>query len=249
MIIGGLIALFSILFGGPESALFLDDFGKNAKKYVEDETRRQRVLSNVKSYNSMVKAHNKRAKGAEKQLDRMLIDPLVTPESFDLFFEARIVARMELQETYITMRLDVASSMTNEEWDQVIAASKEKYEKSLKDMDKSMDKLDAELDKVEAAVLKKFESEESKTSAASELEGFKTRVNELAQHHRDFNFYQEPVLMRRNASAGELHEGFTEANTTRKAVYEAFIESYFGLKEIANDEEWEGVAKQLKKFY
>ena len=108
MIIGGLIALFSIFFGGPEVSLFVEDFDKQAKKHIEDKVRKDLVITQLKEYNTFVEAHKKRNKSFVKDLDAMIMDPLVTQKSFIIFFESVILAREELQAAYTRMRVNIS---------------------------------------------------------------------------------------------------------------------------------------------
>ena len=229
-------------------SLFVEDLDKHAKKYIADDVRRELVLSEIKEYNAVVEGHKKRNKGFVKEFEAMIVDPLITPESFAVFFEGVLLARVELQAEYASMRVDIAKSITDEEWDQIREVSRKAYQKKLKETDKEMTKLDAQLDKVELAIMKHYQHPDAKAAASQIYSEFKNQVKELAQQKADFDVSAEPDLVNREVDPEGLIMIIAASNAIRLETFQAFINTYFGLREIADQDDWPAIAKEFMKF-
>jgi len=249
MIIGGLIALFSIMFGGGEIALFVNELDKHVKKYVTDDLRKEEALTAIHTYLDNVDTHKDRSKGYVKELNTMLIDPLIKRESFEVYIESVLLARQEFQIAYVQMRVDISESITDEEWQQILDAGKEAYQKEMNKKKKGAEAINKKLDKVEAAIIDKYTTADAKRAARLIIEEFNSVIRELVKEKAEFNLYDNKELMARVVDYDDYLILLTESNVARDMVYELFVETYFELKEIATPEEWPKITKEYKKYY
>ena len=249
MIIGGLIALFSMMFGGSEIALFVDNLDKHVKKYVTDDLRKDEALTAIGTYLDNINAHKDRRKGYEKELNAMLIDPLIELRSFEVFMESALLAREEFQVAYVRMRVDISESITDEEWEAIMDAGRDSYKKEMEKKQKGKEAIEKQLDKVQASILAEYTTADSKRAARAILDEFNSVVKQLAKEKAEFNFYDNSELTARVLDYDKYLALIVASNLDRDMVYELFVNTYFDLREIATPEEWPKIAKEYKKYY
>ena len=243
------MALFSVLFGESEIALFVNNLDKHVKKYVTDDLRKEEALTAIENYLDNVDAHKDRRKGYNKELNAMLVDPLITRASFDAFTESVLIAREEIQIAYVRLRVDIAASITEDEWQAILGAGRKSYAKEFKKKQKSKESIDKELDKVEASIIKHYNTADHKRMAREILDEFNSVTKDLVQQTADYNLYESQELMSRIVNYDDFLLLLVESNVARDMVYDLFVDTYFDLKEIATREEWPSIAKEFKKYY
>lgn len=249
MIVAGLITLFSILFGGSEVALFVQDLPKYVKKYVTDPERKEIALETINGYLTNVKDHNARNKGFVKELNSMMVDPMITLESFETFMDLVFESRKEIQVAYVKMRVDLSESITDGEWKSIIDEGAPSYQKHFEKKKKDKEKFDKLLNKISENILNHLESEESKAAAQKVLNSYNSELKKLAQEKVDYDLYSHPELMVRVIDFDSFLLLISETNIKRDLVFATFTTTFFEIKEIATEEEWTKIAKEFTKYY
>ena len=119
-----LIALFTILFlGGSDTGMldFIADSQDAVKVVMEKDDRRKEVLATLKETKKRTEAHNKRVKGASKDMSKILSSDDPTDADLDLSWDVYFASRANYNRDMLDLRFQLKDQMTREEWQRVFA--------------------------------------------------------------------------------------------------------------------------------
>lgn len=244
--------LIILLFGGGTFDLnFIDDMKKGVKEYVLDAERQKDVLVDIKSTKKLITNFNKGRKSHFKDFKKLNANRETSRDGFGVFFTILEQEREQHYTDLATARVDLASKIMVEEWQDIMKKSAEAVEqrqqKALKKEGKAEAKGKGHFVKTQKAIITNVADESSQQHLINQLDAFNANLQKLQHGLKSSNVKESDILVRKDASKADIQKLHTEMSKLRKSGLSALVEFHMLVKENTNEAEWKKVMKQFNK--
>ena len=245
MIIGTIILLNLLFFGGIQEYFLLDKLEKGVKSYVEDKDRRKEILTDLKTSKAIIKSFNKERKSKLKVFKEMNLDRNTRRQDAEKYFQDRQAELIQFQKKIIMERLTIIEKFSQEEWDNILAFSAEEAKSRIsKEIKKAKDPFNSVIDQINKSIT----DSKRQDQAISILEEFKNKFDAITSKVSSMNASDNKILQNRNSTFDDLEAMSKETNALQKVAINAFIDLHFEMKEVTNESEWDKIIKEFNKI-
>lgn len=248
----GLATLITILFlGGAPDYFLVTGLEKGVKEYIVDKEKKKELLAEFKIAKKKSKAIYKTRSELIKELKVLNADRLATTADFQKNETLLIENAVEYQDLVIDSRLNLINNITEDEWANIIAYSKNEVDQEKEKLQKKIDdgKIKDPFKDLEAQINKQIADEKNRTVVTEALKTFKNDFKTLAEKLNERNVNDTPVLMNKNSSKKDLKEIAAKINNIRKETYKSMLDFRSVLLENTNYEEWSKIIKEFNKLW
>ena len=122
-----LIAAITILIlGGGNNSLWLfpQDFSKQIKKVIIEETRKNEILNAYEDIKQSSDSHNDEIRKIVKEISLLNQNPDATNTDYEKSIQELLQKRKQIQKEVVETRLKIASQLKYDEWIQIFAKQK-----------------------------------------------------------------------------------------------------------------------------
>jgi len=248
MLIAAGLAILAIFLGGPQNDLLILKMDKHIKEYVIDKDTQKAIMTEIKAVKKQQKSYQKDTKKHTKQLKALVGEQSADQAAFDAIFLAANEFETKMNEAFISRRILIQDLMTEEEWDQVIAASGKTFKKEQKTSDKTLSKGKKALAKMEKHLVGSFKDAEKKKQAELRASEFSATLYTSTEEILNYNQFDEETLVDYNAVESELLAVLENYSQEWNSMLQALVKVHVELAEIATQDEWKSVSKALKNI-
>ena len=248
MLIAAGLAILAIFMGGPQNDLLILKMDKHIKEYVVDKDRQQAIKTEIKAVKKQQKSYQKDTKKHTKELKALVGDQSADQAAFDALFLAANEFETKMNEAFIARRIRIQDLMSEEEWDQVLAASEKTFKKEKKANDKILSKGKKALAKMEKQLVGSFNDSEKKKQAELSASEFSGTLYASTEEILNYNQFDEETLIDYNAVESELLAVLENYSQEWDSMLQALVKVHMELAKIATPDEWKSVSKALKKI-
>ena len=243
------IALFSFIFAITSSSTVIPNLDKHVKKHVVEKARKDQVLVFIKEDLKQRKSTQKIQMKSVKELGTLFMSRNTTQEDFDNIFLKILDERHKLQAADTKLKLEIQEYIEADEWNHIVAASKNDYTKTEKKTKKNMTKLANNFNKFKEDVNLIVMDENSKKEVLAALVSFEQMFSDNLKAVGEYIDDESSILYKHKTTSEEIIEVQEKADILRKEIFQTYAETHFILVEYTTEEEWKPLSKQIKKFY
>ena len=250
-----LIALFTILFlsGSSSSPFVVPKAEKLIKQVVQDDQRKDSILTLMADYKADWKALQKEKKAQSKEVKAIIEDQQADINQVSGMMQNHRDKRNLLNQELIAYRLAIVDILTDEEKADLSARIREKFEKNeekfTKSGKKALDKAAKRLADIEEAIVAAYDDPATQIEASRLLNAFSTDIIDLLEQNK--TYARNTMTMNAKLSSDSqkhLSEMVYQIESYRAKAHTSFVLLYQGLVKITPPEDWGKVSKQLKKL-
>jgi len=245
----GIVALIQMIFGGGSNEYFyIAEFDKSINEYVDDKEQKKELQAHIKDYQKAVKEYNKQHAKQVKLFKEKNLDKNTPKHDYLNFFTEIIDLKKEHQAEAIEFRLSIQSLITDDEWQNIVSAGKIAISKADEKTKRKKSKKDkpADHELIELAI--EYISDEEKNKRVIEAyDEFKESAIDFKNTYDNINVVDHSLLVNKSATKIEMEKFADSLNSLRLEMYPTYLDFLYKLNQITNDEEWEGIMKDLNK--
>ena len=177
------------------------------------------------------------------------MDRTTSKQWYQDFFKDHMELRKEVQERTIALRILIQPKITDDEWQNIVAAATKETSKALEKKKKKEIKRESKaVDQKLTKTANKYITEEEKNKGIMDAyEQLKIAVQELDNSYDNINVVGNELLIDKYASREDIQAVADSLNKLRIDMYENYLGFIDELKEFTNDEEWEAIMKDFNK--
>ena len=237
--------------GGMNELFFIDKLDKGVKEYIIETERQKDIRANIKASKNSIKDFNKQRKKHLKTLQEMYRSVDTTAQEFTDFFDALRNERLEFQKLFISDRLAVVEKINPGEWDDIIQFSDKAVDKRQQKAEKKVAKAEAKgeqgFDKTRKSIANGVTDTNRQRALLAGLNGIQDEILGLSKQIEEINTTENEILVRRNASAGELQQIADDLNKLRDHSFDQLLDFRQLMMDNTSDKEWPKVARAFSK--
>lgn len=249
MIIGGLIALFSMLMGADGLPFLIPKEEKAVKKVIVDKERRQKLKILFQKVADKEKAYNKDRKRFFKLLDETTNDQNSTAEDFARLGDDFQAVNAGVYDFMVDIRLSLGSYLTDEEWDAIIEFGKEEFYKADRSYEKAWPKFDKKINQLNARIRVTMVDEQKALIIQEKLTAFGLLTLKNAKALNTYNVYENEVYNDIHSTKAELENVSSELLALRAEVFDEYVEIHKMIANNTSEQEWKKIVKSLNKLF
>jgi len=243
------VLLFTLIFGGSESALINAKSKKHIKKHVANKEVRNEVLHLIKSYEKEAKSFSKVKKKRKKELAQLNEDRSTSRDQFKALFSGYMDSKKKLDQSAISNSFKARQLISDSEWQNILVDAVADYEKNKKKRQKRTAKLKKSMAKVHRAVEKSINEGKRRSQVKQIVDKFELSMVEIQKNYNQINFQDNEVLRNRNSTKEELVQLQRSMNNLWRELFDLYTSTRTEIAELASDREWKTIQKALNKIF
>jgi len=249
MLIGGLIALFSLLLGSDGMPFLIPKEEKAITKVIVEKDTRKKLKVLFKEVGVREKAYKKDRKKFLKLLDKITKEQNSTPEDFAKIGREFQQKNADVYSFMVNIRIKLGSYVTDEEWAEIIEIGKKEFYKADKDYEKAWPKFEKRINKLNAKVRLGMSDSKSANLTQNKLTAFGLLTLKNAKLLNTYNVYENDVYNDIHSSLQELEAVSDELLELRSEVFDEYVEIHQFIASNCSPKEWQKVVKHLNKLF
>ena len=244
----GIVTLISVLFFGGGANFFpVQEMEKGISKYVEDQTTKKNLKSEIKAYKISAKKIRKEQEGLKKELVKLESNYDTSVDDFNVLRETIMETGKVMQDLAMDTRLRLVTHISAEEWEKIVELSITKTSKSLEKQAKKKQK--DPFTKVEASVEGSITDTSKRSNVMEALDNFRNTFVELHQEIESKNVIDTEVLSDQGATREEMQQLADAVNSIRERTFDAAVDFHFMLKANTTQIEFKRIIKEFNKVW
>ncbi len=243
------VLLFTLIFGGSESALINAKSKKHIKKHVANKEVRNEVLGLIKTYEKEAKSFSKVKKKRKKELAQLNADRSTARDQFKALFSGYMDSKKELDQLAISNSFKSRQLISDSEWQNILVDAVAGYEKNKKKRAKRTAKLKKSIAKVHRSVEKSIKEEKRRSQVKQIVDKFEISMMEIQKNYNQINYQDNEVLRNRNSTKEELVQLQRSMNNLWRELFDLYTSTRTEIAELASDEEWKTIQKSINKIF
>lgn len=249
MLIAGLIALLSLMFGDTDLPFLLPKEEKSIKNIIKDKVKRKQLMFIAEGIESREDQYKKDRKSYTIELEKLNLDRSATSEQFHEVGDQIHQVNKEAFDYMVKVRVTIGQLITIEEWDAIIADGKKRYHKTKTKYEKEYPDFEKEIDKILDSVEKSISDEEKAKLISARMKNFSILTLENSKKIAAYNIYDHPVLNNIQSTEKELKAIRFEILELRNEVTQEYIAVHLLIAANTTAEEWPKVVKKVNKLF
>lgn len=249
MLIAGLIALLSMMLGDTSMPFLLPKEEKSFEKIIEDKTKKKQLKLIAKEIESKEDQYKKDKKAYLKEIEKLNLDRLATPEQFLLITDQIHHVNKDAFDYMVKVRLNIGELITIEEWDAIIEDGKKRYQKKEKQYEKAYPDFEKAIDKIISRIENTISDKEKAELIASQIRNFAVLTLENSKKIASYNIYEHPVSGNIQSTEAELKAIRPELLELRNEVVREYVAIHNLIAANTTEEEWPKVVKKVNKLF
>ena len=204
MLIGGLIALLSLLLGSETKPFLIPEGEKAVKKVIVDKNTRKELKVIFQSIEKKEKKYKKTRKKYLKDLDKF--SKIKSVDNDELVALGKHIQKVnnETNDFMIKARISIGKHITDDEWKKIIEHAKKEFDKADKKYEKVYPKLEKALRKLSARITKELDNKEAAEMINIRLAGFAELTLKNAKKLNSYNVFENQVFANIHSTEEEL---------------------------------------------
>jgi len=249
MLIAGLIALLSLLFGSNDLPFLIPKEEKAMDKVIYDKAKRKQLNDIFERVEKYEKKFRKEKKSYVKQLEKLNVDQKATPTQFIEVGETILRDNAETFDFMVSIRLAIGELISQDEWTAIVKEGRKRYNKSEKQyvkvyptFEKAVNILTGRIesiitDKVKAKVI------------TEQILNFHKLTVENTNELSDYNVFDNPVLANIESSEKDLRALNQQMLQLRSEVFDEYVVTRNLIATNCTPKEWPRVVKKFNKLF
>ena len=246
----GLLALTYLLFGGGHQTFLLNpELKKNVEKYVANSKRKEDIYQLIKQTDKNEAGFFKETKSVfDKKLVSLNMDTLSKTADFIQEYNKFYDSLAVLQTKYVDDEIKIRSFILPNEWDSIMkkVLIQPDLTKARKNLMEENQKLS---DKLAAACNKYITDSSAKKQAATYVEGYTTKGDNVAEAFLDLNYKYISAIRPYTVSRSDFEPMRSKMIGLRKDYSDYLVDMRFKLKAITPNKNWRDLAKVLNNNF
>lgn len=247
----GIVAFFTILFGGGSPEIFyVDNIDKGVKKYVVDKDIKKELTDTLKWTTKAVEDFRKEQKRQIKELKTMNLNKNATKALYLAFFDLKNKERLELHAEVIDMRAYVQTRIKPDEWKQIMDMAEASAEKTNDKSEKKDAKKPADTFKdLKNTVTKHVTDADRQAIILDAVDMYELAFNKAKKIMEDNDVENRSLLSDQNATKADMFAFHKALAKVRNDYYAAYMVFYFVVQETTNEGEFTPIIKAFNKSF
>lgn len=249
MLIAGLIALLSLMFGDTDMPFLLPKEEKSIKNIIKDKVKRKQLMFIAEGIESREEQYKKDKKSYTKELEKLNLDRSATSEQFHIVGDQIHQVNKEAFNYMVKIRLTIGQLITVEEWDAIIVDGKKRYHKTKTKYEKGYSDFEKAINEIRDHVEKSISDEEKAKLISARIKRFSLLTLENSKKLAAYNVYDHPVFSNIQSTEEELKAVRPEILELRNEVTQEYIAIHLLIAANTTEEEWPKVVKKVNKLF
>lgn len=249
MLIGGLIALLSLLLGSESMPFLIPEEEKVVRKVIVDKDKRKQLKLNFAMVGDKEKAYKKDRKKFFRLLDEVTREQSSTSEDFAKLGEEFQDVNAEVYSFMVNIRLSVGKIVTTDEWNEIIQVGEKEFYKSDKQYEKAWPRFEKKINKLNAQIRTMLANGPMAILIQEKLTSFGLLTLKNAKALNTYNVYENEVYNNIHSSKEELEAVSVELLQFRAEVYDEYVAIHQLIAKNTSEKEWRKIVKDLNKLF
>jgi len=249
MLIAGLIALLSLLFGSNDLPFLLPKAEKAMNKVIVDKDKRKQLDDIFKRVEKYEKKFRKEKKSYIKQLEKLNSDQKATAEHFNAVGETMLRVNTETLDFMVSIRLSIGGVITQAQWIAIIDESRKSYEKSKQQYVKVYPKFEKAVNKLTNRIEDIMDDQAKAKLITDRIQAFHKMTISNSKKLVAFNVFNNPVLGNIKSTEKELRALNPDMLRLRSEIFDEYVAIHNLIAANCTHKEWTRVVKKFNKLF
>lgn len=249
MLIAGLIALLSLLFGSNDLPFLLPKAEKAMHKVIVDRAKRKQLDDIFKRVEKYEKKFKKEKKAYIKQLEKLNSDQEARTEDFNAVGETILKVNSETLDFMVGIRLSIGALITQEEWTAIVDEGRKSYKKSEKQYVKVYPKFEKAVNKLTARIENIIADKAKAKLITDRISNFHKMTVTNSKELAAYNVFDNPVLGNIESTEAELRALNPDMLALRSEVFDEYVAIHNLISVNCTSREWTKVIKKFNKLF
>ena len=242
----GIVTLLMILFNIMESPLLLKETDKLVKKYVVEETRKERMLSLLDEGHKARKAFVKEDSKLTKEFDKLYKLKASNENELSELVDQYTKARIRMQEVNLEVSVKAQDLILDTEWEQIQPGIIKGMKKVGKDLSKSKSKVEKSFRKDEKVFQKAIEDPVKLESIIKASKEFESALYSLLDKQTEMINDENSVLYKLRVEEKEIIALQAKQTQEIESLLNQYVDFHQVLVKNTTEKEWNKIKSSIE---
>lgn len=242
----GIVTLFVLLFTVVESPLLLKETDKLVKKYVVDQTRKERMISLLDEGHKARKVFIKEDTKITKEFNKLYTSRESNENELTKLVDQYTQARNQMQEINLKVSVEAQEFIMENEWEQIQPGMIKGMKKVGKDLSKNKIKIEKSLRKDEKTFQKAIKDPAKLKNVVNASKEFENNLHAFLDNQIETINDENSVLYKLLVDAKDIVAIQTQQTQEIENLLMQYVSFHKVLVENTTEEEWKKIKGSIK---